>query len=305
MIETPDVAQKYQKPAPMPDAGQRAVTLSVTDFDRLMADPFAFYANKILNLRPLESVAAQPSYAWRGSVVHDILEHWVNEDDCDPEKLNQRAADLLSNQAVHPALRALWQPRIAEGLRWIAQQTQEMRADGRGVLVAEVKGKTEIDGVKIIGRVDRIDRLPDGRLAIIDYKTGSSPTDAKVLAGFALQLGLIGLIAEDGGIKGAEGEAGAFEYWSLAKKYSNFGNISTPVTDIGRAGKKPAEEFVDFAREYASQAIQRWILGSEPFYAKLHPEYAPYADYDQLMRYEEWNGREPLPVAARQDEAGQ
>ena len=26
--------------------------------------------------------------------------------------------------------------------------------------------------------------------------------------------------------------------------------------------------------------------------AKLHPEYAPYAEYDQLMRRDEWYGRE-------------
>ena len=30
--------------------------------------------------------------------------------------------------------------------------------------------------------------------------------------------------------------------------------------------------------------------------AKLHPEYAPYADFDQLMRLEEWYGRSPVEV---------
>ena len=32
--------------------------------------------------------------------------------------------------------------------------------------------------------------------------------------------------------------------------------------------------------------------GEEPFVAKLHPEHAPYGDYDQLMRLDEWYGRE-------------
>ena len=35
-----------------------------------------------------------------------------------------------------------------------------------------------------------------------------------------------------------------------------------------------------------------WLTGNEPFTAKLNPAYAPYGDYDQLMRLEEWYGRE-------------
>ena len=34
-----------------------------------------------------------------------------------------------------------------------------------------------------------------------------------------------------------------------------------------------------------------WLTGDEPFTAKLNPAYAPYGDYDQLMRLEEWYGR--------------
>ena len=36
----------------------------------------------------------------------------------------------------------------------------------------------------------------------------------------------------------------------------------------------------------------KWLTGAEPFTAKLHPIYAPYGDYDQLMRLDEWYGRE-------------
>ena len=36
-------------------------------------------------------------------------------------------------------------------------------------------------------------------------------------------------------------------------------------------------------RNFAAAAA-RWLTGEEPFTAKLHPEYAPYGDYDQLMR---------------------
>ena len=49
------------------------------------------------------------------------------------------------------------------------------------------------------GRFDRIDTLPDGGLAIVDYKTGKAPSAKSVAAGYSLQLGLIGAIAQAGG----------------------------------------------------------------------------------------------------------
>jgi ATP-dependent helicase/nuclease subunit B len=37
--------------------------------------------------------------------------------------------------------------------------------------------------------------------------------------------------------------------------------------------------------------IEQWILGSEPFTAKLRPDFTVGDDYDQLMRLDEWYGR--------------
>ena len=295
LLETPAEHVKYPKPAPIPSAQQRMVQVSVTDFDRLKADPYAFYANKILRLKVLDPVDAEPGPAWRGTIVHDILEAWAKEDDCDPAKLMQRAEDLLTNPAVHPALRALWQPRIAEGLRWVADRTLQLREEGRTVLAAEVAGHTDIGGVCVKGRADRIDQLADGGLAIVDYKTGSPPKVKQVSAGYSLQLGLIGLIAQEGGIQGVAGNAKTFEYWSLAKSAKGtFGNDSSPVTDKEIKDRVQASDFVAFAHDQALDAIASLITGKDAFVAKKHPEYAPYADYDQLMRFEEWNGREPI-----------
>ena len=51
---------------------------------------------------------------------------------------------------------------------------------------------------------------------------------------------------------------------------------------------------VAFAVAQAEEAIAQWILGDAPFTAKLHPEFAHYGDYDQLMRLQEWNGRQSI-----------
>jgi ATP-dependent helicase/nuclease subunit B len=50
-------------------------------------------------------------------------------------------------------------------------------------------------------------------------------------------------------------------------------------------------EFLDHAYRNFAEAAGRWLTGTEPFTAKLNPAYAPYGDYDQLMRLEEWYGR--------------
>ena len=136
-----------------------------------------------------------------------------------------------------------------------------------------------------VGRVDRIDRLPDGSLAIIDYKTGQPPSLKTVDAGFALQLGLLGLIGRAGGFEGVSGDPDTFEYWSLARYRGKFGRLMRPDKDM-----EPGE-FLDHAAKNFAEAAARWLTGEEPFTAKLNPAYAPYGDYDQVMRLEEWYGR--------------
>ena len=48
----------------------------MTEVDTLKADPFAFYARKVLKVSPIDPVDADPSPAWRGNQVHAILQDW-------------------------------------------------------------------------------------------------------------------------------------------------------------------------------------------------------------------------------------
>jgi ATP-dependent helicase/nuclease subunit B len=148
-----------------------------------------------------------------------------------------------------------------------------------------VDGEAAVAGITIYGRADRIDRLADGSLAIIDYKTGAPPTHKAVNAGFALQLGLLGLIGRAGGFPEVSGDPEVFEYWSLTRHKGSFGKLMRPDKDM-----QPGD-FLEHAYGKFASAAARWLTGTEPFTAKLNPAYAPYGDYDQLMRLEEWYGR--------------
>jgi ATP-dependent helicase/nuclease subunit B len=87
-----------------------------------------------------------------------------------------------------------------------------------------------------------------------------------------------------------EGLPACFEYWSLARAPSGrLGYCRSPVG--GRSGIDP-QDFTTIAARNFIGAAERWLTGAEPFTAKLHPEYAPYGEYDQLMRLDEWYGRE-------------
>ena len=284
-IDDAGPARPADRPQPSPPSEQRPRRISVTSVDRLKADPFAFYAKEILKLHRKDPVDAGHSAAWRGTAVHDVLEKWLAEDDCLPDRLMLRAEALLADESIHPMLRALWQPRLMEAIRWVEDLEVANRAEGRKPLVAEQRGEAEIGGVVLHGKVDRIDRLDGGGLAIVDYKTGKPPAQKAVDAGFALQLGLLGLIAEAGGFAGIAGSPRAHEYWSLTRYRGQFGRKTCPDKDMG------PDEFLVHARRNFLAAAAKWLTGTEPFTAKLNPTYAPWGDYDQLMRLEEWYGR--------------
>jgi ATP-dependent helicase/nuclease subunit B len=244
----------------------------------------------MLKLRRIDPVDAEPSPAWRGSAVHEIFEDWFRDDKCDPDKLLPRAEALLRGSDAHPLMRALWRPRLLEPVEWMAGQVRAFAAEGRKPVAAEVEGEAEIGEVTLKGKADRIDQLADGTLAIVDYKTGQPPSAAAVEAGFSMQLGLLGLLAERGAFPGIEGAAAAFEYWSLARGRDGFGFVAEPFRKKGEVTVTP-DNFVAHATRVFTDAAEFWLTGSEPFTAQLHPEYAPYGDYDQLMRRDEWYGR--------------
>ncbi len=292
-------ATPYPRPAPDPSPTLRDVPIKVTALDRLLGDPYQFYAQAILDLRQFDPLGADPfsDPALRGTLVHAILDGWHKAKASDPGlALAPYAAAHFERERVHPLFRALWQPRLIAALERFEEWIGEGAAAGRVVLASEIDGEMTLEGVTIKGRADRIDRLPDGSLAIVDYKTGAPPKKKQVMAGYALQLGLLGLIAGQGRFANARtgqvvtGSASRFEYWSLgkSKKQGGFGYRETPMKEEkARTGLLP-DEYLPFHAEKLGQAIALFIKGRKPFLARENPDYTGYNEYDQLMRLEEW-----------------
>ncbi|MBB3763696.1 double-strand break repair protein AddB [Sphingomicrobium lutaoense] len=285
-IDRIDAIAPSLRPAPRPAPALRPRKIYVTDVDRLKADPFAYYAKSMLALRKLDPIDADHHAAWKGSAVHDVLDQWYKKDNCEPGALLRRAEAMIGEEALHPMLRALWRPRLMEAIEWIAAEVERDAAKGRAPLGTEIDGGIDFAGVELRGKADRIDRMADGKIAILDYKTGDPPSQKAVGAGFALQLSLLGIISERGGFGAHGGAVGALEYWSLAKDKNGspgYRRNASNKMELGDLLGKMAREFEGLATSY--------LTGDAPFTAMLHPEYSPYGDYDQLMRRDEWYGR--------------
>lgn len=279
----------HPRPAPMPSAEQRLVEVSATGLDRLRGDPYQFYAGRILGLASLDPLDAEPSPAWRGTAVHAILDAWHKQGG-HRARLPAIADEHLERIAGHPLIGALWRPRLLAALGWIGDEIARMAGEGRRVLDTECQGAIEVMGVRVHGRADRIDSTGQGRLGIVDYKTGTPPSARQVEEGFALQLGVLGLIARAGGFAGIAGEPDAFEYWSLGRdsKRDAFGHVASPVLSGQKKRGLPLAEMLPATEAYLREALAKWIVGNEPFTARLNPDLKDYNDFDQLMRLDEW-----------------
>lgn len=288
-----DPAPLYPQPQPCPPADVRHISVSATALDRLRSDPYQFYANAILRLREKDPLDAEPSPAWQGTLAHAILEDWHKK----KGSLTDLADRHLGEMDAHPLTRALWEPRLMSALEWIEN---EVSADPeREIVLVEEKAKHLFNGVEITGTADRIDRLADGSFAIVDYKTGGPPKKNEVKAGYRLQLGTLGLLLAAGAYadRGIEGTPTKFEYWSLAKSknrqsVTDFGFIESPIKSGKATSGFELEEFLPETERYLKEALDKWIIGDEPFTARPNPDLKLYTTYDQLMRLEEWLGRE-------------
>ncbi len=292
-LQTSDVVTRAARPAFAPPRMARPTTISVTQADRLKADPFSWYADRILKLGPLDPLDQDPTAAERGTAIHAIMENWAKRGHEDPALLPRFIAEGLAAFSGQPLLHALWVPRVRRAVEWAAAETASWRADGWTLSGVEAKGQAVIAGVTLTGKADRIDRGADGTLAVVDYKTGNPPVHAMVQDGFALQLGLLALLAQDGALQDVPAvPVSRLSYWKLSGGAGTVGEERDPLLYNGKPWIDTSG-FIARCRDDFAQLAAVYLLGNAPFIAKAHSEYAErYRDYDHLARVAEWLGQD-------------
>ena len=158
--------------------------------------------------------------------------------------------------------------------------------------VVRVGGRGRVDAARprpssrCAGRADRIERSPDGTLAILDYKTGVRPEPARMSRpGCAPQLPLEAAMAAAGAF-GADLQGAATRADLLApdrRLRARRGAPSCSRTDH-RPRPPPTGEPTQAAR--AGRRLRR---PGAPYLSQPHPGHAPrFSDYAQLARVAEW-----------------
>ncbi len=292
-LDAPVGPPRYaRQPAPRPPAELRPRALSVTAAEKLKADPYSFYAETMLGLRRLQALDEDPTAAEKGTFLHGVLERWIKDRPDDPDYLRVIAAHMLRDWDHHPLMKALWAPRALRAVEWAADAMREWTAEGWRPALAEARGVATLkNGIKLTGKADRIDVAAEGSLAIIDYKTGLPPSHAQLEGGYALQLGLLGWLAQNGYVADLKlGEVAALRYWRLSGG-SVAGKVSDPLM-FNRQYWSDPQRFIAESMHHLDRLCDELLLGDAPFTAKLHPEYSTrYRDHDHLARVAEWMGR--------------
>jgi len=183
--------------------------------------PFQFFVRHVLGLEPRGEPGEGLDVSQLGDIFHRVLEHvYQAEGVHDPSNLQQLLTALpeAARQVLDAApevegfrVTAWWQQtreEIVDKVRRSLEALHSPAIQADFVPYAHEQRFRKASALKVVdgtdhfflhGMIDRVDRTPDGRLRIIDYKSGG-PWDydnAAVAEGKKLQLPLYALAARD------------------------------------------------------------------------------------------------------------
>jgi RecB family exonuclease len=265
------------RPKIAPPAAARPARMAVTDIVRLVADPYAVYARRVLHLRPLDPLQPEPDPRTRGTLFHDILDRYARALTPDADRaalLATIAAARIADAVAWPLTRVLWQARFLDAVDGILAFDDAHPGDR---VLTERKGQMEVwpGGSTLTARPDRIDMLADGRVHLIDYK-GAAP-EPRDIESHQKQLLLEAVIAHAGGFgTDLAGRAALTTYLGL------------------NAPEKPRQQSLtadDIAAALAQlrALLQHYADPATGFAASRIAVKDQRGDYDDLARRGEWD----------------
>ncbi|MAS86658.1 MAG: double-strand break repair protein AddB [Micavibrio sp.] len=287
-----ELSAPAQRPEPRPKASMRFRHISVTGVQNWMVDPYAVYAKYILGLRKMDDLEQEQDHAQKGSLVHDTLFEYVQAHKSDwPITAKQEMLDifhrLCKDEGIQRPELLPWYPRFLVMLDWFVQHENDWRKTGAYPAALEVKGayvfQTAQGDFTIEAKADRIDKMSDGSLAIIDYKTSKTLSESKVKKGFLPQLPLEGLIAQKGTFDNLSASVAALQFWKIIGAESESGD----VIDINKG--KAIDALIEEAEAGLRTLVEVFEQDNTPYYSLPDENNMPlYQDYAHLARVKEW-----------------
>jgi len=290
-IDRVDVPAPAEVPKPKPPPEARPRRLSVTQIERLIRDPYALYAAKVLDLEPLPPVDAPMSPADRGQIIHDILHRFtercpgaLGEDAL--ERLIETGTEVFAAHMERPSVHAFWWPRFCRFAEWFIAE-ESVRRQGLSGQAVEINGRLELatgqEPFTLTARADRIDVGADGSLSVIDYKTGTVPSGKQVKSGLSPQLPLEAAIALEGGFEGIEASGIA----ALSYVRVSGGTVAGEWCNIVKGTE--ADALAREALQRLPELIGRYDDPDQAYFPRVAVQFErDVYDFDHLARYGEW-----------------
>ena len=288
------------EPRPTPAVEARPTALSVTRIEDLIRDPYKIYAQQVLGLYPLDALDLPVDARPRGTAIHAALEKFEEPGiEKTPEALvamiEQELREAGELEEVILGAVSVRRKVARDYIAW-----RETRAHLIARVFTEIRGEHALDipalperKFTLSANADRVERLHDGTIAILDFKTGAPPGEKEVRAGFNPQLPLSALIATgDGFDHKATGSKIRAESVS-ALTYVRFAS-TFDVRNIGDAAgrdhpEKPVAEIIEETRLGVIKLIERFADPAHPYVSMPRPKWAKYgSDYARLARRDEW-----------------
>ncbi|WP_338050998.1 MULTISPECIES: PD-(D/E)XK nuclease family protein [Ramlibacter] len=162
---------------PLPVAPSLPVDpLSASAYEDLRRCPYRFFALRQLGLQEAAEIDVEVDKRDFGNWLHLVLRdyHRALQDEPGTDRLtliDRCAASATSSAGLADGeflpFAAAW-PQVRAG--YLAWQDKH-EAAGAGFETAETEHEIRLGDIRLVGRIDRIDRLADGRRMVVDYKT--------------------------------------------------------------------------------------------------------------------------------------
>lgn len=283
-LDRPQKFVRINQPAPKPPLAARPQKLSASAIELWMRDPYAVFVRYILRIKPLEEVDQELDVADYGTIVHKVLQKFNDRySGALPEKAREDllmlGEEYFAENKVAAEMRAFWWPNFVKGIDWVLEQEKIYRPQIAKVH-SEIRGEIQIEtprGFVVTAIADRVDETIDGKVNVIDYKTGKARSEKTVRGGYAPQLPIEGLIAAKGGFEGLSAkEVDQLIYWQLGKQSIEIGT------------RMP--ELLADTYERLQKLINLFEFETTPYISRPNPKQVPeYSDYEHLARVKEWS----------------
>ena len=299
---------------PSPKVNSNINYISATGIEKLINNPYLFYAEYILNLKTLDPINKTLFYKDFGIVLHDILSK-INWCELNIENLKQSIDSLIQNVDAPGYILEIWKNKVYKIIKWLISNFNNRKIIGFATEL-EVMMSTPILNeynqcaeITIYARCDKVElantdvkmenlssksecsNLLDSKTLIItDYKTGSLPSIQDVLNGMAPQLAIQGILTEDMLInrKNLALQCCHYQHNTLINdpKFQFYYIQLKGNRDVGIIKNIPVD--LEKAKIGLNELLKKFLLEKEARFFATFVSSSKYSHIDQLSRIQEW-----------------